>query len=424
MSTPPQNDDPSGKALGPEIDPGRLLENIMYFARTLRAAGLPVGPAKVLLAARAVAAAGLISRDDFYWALHTVFVNRHDQEKLFDQAFHIFWRNPAILDRMLATLLPSSPLGDEMAAKDTDELSPRLVEAFNLKKQRDGAEDPTAEDRIEIDSVLTFSSKEVLQSIDFEKMTNRELLEAKEAIRRMRLPIMALPTRRFRPARAGARADLRASMRAALRSGGSIIPLRWKVRRHRHPPLVVICDISGSMSRYSRMLLHFMHAITNDRDRVHSFVFGTRLTNITRQLRQKDIDIALEQVTERVVDWSGGTRIGACLRAFNRHWARRVLGQGAIVVFISDGLDRDNAEGLKEEIERLHKSCRRLIWLNPLLRYEDYAPKSLGAQAIIPHVDDFRTVHNLESLGQLASVLSHEPARREEGVSAWLTAAG
>ena len=171
------------------------------------------------------------------------------------------------------------------------------------------------------------------------------------------------------------------------------------------------------------MFLHFMHAITNDRDRVHSFVFGTRLTNITRQLRLKDIDVALEQVTDRVVDWSGGTRIGACLRAFNRHWARRVLGQGAIVVFISDGLDRDNAEGLKEEIERLHKSCRRLIWLNPLLRYEDYAPKSLGAQAIIPHVDDFRTVHNLESLGQLASVLSREPARREEGVSAWLTAA-
>jgi uncharacterized protein with von Willebrand factor type A (vWA) domain len=236
----------------------------------------------------------------------------------------------------------------------------------------------------------------------------------------MRLPIMDLPTRRSRPAHgAGQRADLRATMRAALRSGSDTIPLRWKRPRRRHPPLVVICDISGSMSRYSRMLLHFMHAITNDRDRVHTFLFGTRLTNITRHLRQKDVDVALEKVAEVVVDWSGGTRIGASLREFNIHWSRRVLGQGAVVLFISDGLDRDNAEGLGAEIERLHKSCRRLIWLNPLLRYEGYEPKSLGAQVLVPHVDDFRTVHNLDSLSQLTEVLSKPVTRRQEAANTW-----
>jgi hypothetical protein len=174
------------------------------------------------------------------------------------------------------------------------------------------------------------------------------------------------------------------------------------------------------MSRYSRMLLHFLHALTNDRDRVHTFLFGTRLTSITRHLRQRDVDVALDRVANAVEDWSGGTRIGASLADFNRHWSRRVLGQGAILLFISDGLDRDAGEGLAQEMERLHKSCRRLIWLNPLLRYEGFEPKSLGMRAILPHVDDFRTVHNLESLTQLAEALGEAGARREEGVSRWL----
>ena len=211
-------------------------------------------------------------------------------------------------------------------------------------------------------------------------------------------------------------------MRAALRSGRDVIPLKWKSRRRRHPPLVVLCDISGSMSRYARMLLHFLHAITNDRDRVHSFLFGTRLSNITRHLRNKDVDLALEKVSKQVLDWSGGTRIGACLQDFNVTWSRRVLGQGAIVLLISDGLDRDDASGLSREMERLHKSCRRLIWLNPLLRYDGYEPKSQGAKAMMPHVDEFRPVHNLASLAELTAVLSRPVRRRQEGVTEWLEA--
>ena len=397
---------------------GRLAENIMHFGRTLRAAGLPAGPGKVLAAIRAVETVGVRRRDDFYWALHAVFVNRRDQQDLFDQAFEIFWRNPQILERMMGLLLPDVQPTIGRNPDDANAINRRLAEA--LRAGHAGGEEARterAEDEVEIDSVLTYSDREVLRHMDFEQMSAAEIAQAKAAIAAMRLPILTLPMRRFRPAPAGNRADLRATMRAALRSGGDTIPLRWKQQQRRHPPLVVICDISGSMSRYSRMLLHFLHAVTSDRDRVHSFVFGTRLTNVTRYLRHKDIDVALEKVASAVVDWAGGTRIGACLHDFNRTWARRVLGQGAVVLFISDGLDRDNAEGLRGEVERLHRSCRRLIWLNPLLRYEGYEPKSLGAKAIMPHVDDFRTVHNLESLTQLTDVLSEPISRRQEAAA-------
>ncbi|MEQ9607853.1 MAG: VWA domain-containing protein [Kiloniellaceae bacterium] len=412
------NDSPADTPPGPDRrDQGRMAENILYFARTLRAAGLPLGPGKVLDALKAVEAVGIGRRDDFYWTLHAVFVNRRDQQEVFDQAFHVFWRNPEILQRMMALLLPDiTPLAGQRP-DDADELSRRLTDALR-PKGGEGQEPDEQEEKQEIDAALTFSSKEVLQSIDFEKMSAAELAEARQAIQSMRLPIMEVPTRRFRPG-GGAKADLRATLRAALRQGGDTIPLRFKKPRLRHPPLVVLCDISGSMSRYSRMLLHFMHAVTNDRDRVHTFVFGTRLTNITRHLRHKDVDVAVENVAETVVDWSGGTRMGACLHDFNVTWARRVLGQGAVVLLISDGLDRDNAAGLEAEVERLHKSCRRLIWLNPLLRYEGYQPKSLGAKALIPHVDDFRTVHNLESLGDLAAAISRPAARRAEGMTQW-----
>jgi uncharacterized protein with von Willebrand factor type A (vWA) domain len=215
---------------------------------------------------------------------------------------------------------------------------------------------------------------------------------------------------------------MRATLRAALRSGGSVIPLQYRKRRRKPPPLVILCDISGSMGRYTRMLLHFMHAITNDRDRVHTFLFGTRLTNVTRYLRNKDIDVAVEKCTGAVEDWSGGTRIGESLADFNRYWSRRVLGQGAVVMLISDGLDRDAGRGLDVEMERLHKSCRRLIWLNPLLRFEGFEPKSQGIRAIMPHVDEFRPVHNLESLTELVEALNRQLIRRQEGMAQWLEA--
>jgi uncharacterized protein with von Willebrand factor type A (vWA) domain len=398
--------------------PGRLLENLMFFARTLRAAGLPIGPGRVIEALRAVETVGIERRDDLYWTLHSVFVNRQDQRPIFDQAFHVFWRNPKLLERMMAMLLPS--IGMPEGQEKGEEISRRLAEAMRAAEGEGSDQDQEPEEEeIELDAAMTFSDRELLQHADFEKMSIEELEQAKRLVKRMTLPIMDLPTRRFAPDPHGRRIDMRATLRASLRSGGPPA-LRRRNPRRRHPPLVIICDISGSMSRYSRIVLHFMHAVTNDRDRVFAFLFGTRLTNITRLLRHRDVDVALDRVTRTVEDWSGGTRIGYCLAEFNAKWSRRVLGQGAVVLFISDGLDRDIGEGLEHEMERLHKSCRRLIWLNPLLRYDAYEPRSMGARAIMPHIDDFRPVHNLASLADLGAVLATPGRRRMEGVSRWL----
>lgn len=399
---------------------GKFAENIMHFARVLRRAGLPVGPGKVIEALRAVELAGLQRREDFYWTLHSVFVNRRDQRELFDQTFHIFWRNPELLEKMMSLLLPTTFLEDS-TAQEREKANRRVSDAM----APDGENMPSAKgeeegETVEIDATLTYSDQEQLRHMDFESMSAEEVALAKKAIARLRLPIVAVPTRRFKPSARGQKIDMRRSMRASMRTGGASIPLRRRTRVHRHPPLVVLCDISGSMSQYSRMFLHFLHAITNDRDRVHTFLFGTRLTNVTRYLRTRDVDVALEKIGESVEDWSGGTRIGQTLSDFNVNWSRRVLGQGAMVLFISDGLDRDAGSGLSEEMERLHKSCRRLIWLNPLLRYDGFEPKSKGIRAILPHVDDFRSVHSLNSLDELATVLSRPPSRVEEGYSASL----
>lgn len=390
---------------------GRLVANLMHFARALRAAGLPVGPGKVIDAVAAVEAVGITDRRDFYWTLHAVFVNRPDQRLIFDQAFHVFWRNPDLLKKMMGLVLPEMRVESE--SEDGAEMLRRLAEALHPGGSEPGE---PQEEKIEFDAAMTFSDRERLRGMDFEKMSLEELARAKAAIARMRLPVQDIPIRRFRPDPRGARADLRATLRAALRSGG-IIELKRKSRRVRPPPLVVICDISGSMSRYSRLFLHFMHSVTNDRDRVHTFVFGTRLTNITRYLKYRDVDLALERVGEAVTDWSGGTRIGHCLAEFNRLWSRRLLGQGAIVLLITDGLDRDAGMGLAREMDRLHRSCRRLLWLNPLLRYEGFEPRSLGMKAMLPYVDEFRPVHNLDSLEGLIAVLS-APAAARRGAAA------
>lgn len=379
---------------------GFLTTNLMRFARLLRKVGMPVGPGRMLEAVRAIEAVGLSSRDDFYWALHAVFVNRQDQRELFDEAFRHFWRNPHLMERMAGLSLPSP---DGESEEDEVALSRRMADA--LADEAGIASSPVGEPEAESDASLTWSRRELLGSKDFEEMSAEEIREARIAVARMRLPIMEVPTRRWRTDTAGARADLRASLRAAMRGGGDIIPLRKRQRRRRHPPLVILCDISGSMEVYSRMFLHFMHAITNDRDRVHTFLFGTRLTNVTRHLRHRDVDMSLERVSAAVQDWAGGTRIGECLHQFNRDWSRRVLAQGAVVLLITDGLDRDAGAGLSEEMQRLHKSCLRLIWLNPLLRYDAFEPKSLGIRAIMPHVDEFRPVHNLDSLAKLADIL-------------------
>ncbi len=391
---------------------GKLAENVMHFARLLRAAGLRVGPDRVIDTVRALQIAGAERREDWYWTMSSVLLSREEQRPIFDQAFRLFWRDPKLTEKMMQMLLPKTY---GRTPKPEEQQSQRLTDAlFGQKKPEEERE----EQKIELDARLTFSSREMLQRMDFDTMSAAELAEAKKMMRELRLPLPMVRTRRLAPHRRGARVHLRATMRESLREGGDIIPLVRARTVQVHPPLVVLCDISGSMNPYARMFLHFLHAITNDRDRVHTFVFGTRLTNVTRQLRHRDVDVAMAKVADAIKDWSGGTRIGVCLREFNWRWARRVLGQNACVLLVSDGLDREAGEGLAEEMERLAKSSRYLVWLNPLLRYERFEAKPAGVRAMLPHVDLFLPVHNLKSLVELAHTLSRPLARPMEA-SAW-----
>jgi uncharacterized protein with von Willebrand factor type A (vWA) domain len=384
------------------LNQGRLPENVMHFARLLRAAGLRVGPDRVVDCVNALALVGPPRhdprRDDWYWTMSAVLLSREEQRPIFDQAFQIFWRDPKLSERMMQALLPKV---QGRPAKPEQQQSQRLTDALHRNEQK-----PPAEQRLDLEARLTFSSREVLSRMDFDTMSAAELAQAKRMIAELRLPLPEIRTRRYYPSLNGNKIDLRRSLRQTLREGGDLIPLVRAAPRELHPPLVVLCDISGSMNPYARMFLHFLHAITNDRDRVSVFVFGTRLTNITRQLRHRDVDVAMAKVAEAIKDWSGGTRIGHSLREFNFKWARRTLGQNACVLLVSDGLDREAGEGLGEEMERLAKSCRYLVWLNPLLRYEKFEARPAGVRAMLPHVDLFLPVHNLQSLVDLAKTLS------------------
>jgi hypothetical protein len=394
---------------------GRLAENVMHFARLLRAAGLRIGPDRVLDSVRALEIAGAhqfpLRRDDWYWTMSAVLLSREEQRPIFDQAFRIFWRDPKLAEKMMQLLLPKA----HGTAKPEEQQSQRLTDALYAKPNPEQRES----EKLELEARLTFSSREILQRMDFDTMSAAELAQARQMISQLRLPLPLIRTRRQRTDRNGRKIDVRATLRESLREGGDIIPLVRTAPRELHPPLVVLCDISGSMNPYARMFLHFLHAITNDRDRVSVFVFGTRLTNITRQLRHRDVDVAMAKVAEAIKDWSGGTRIGHSLREFNWKWARRTLGQNACVLLVSDGLDREAGEGLAEEMERLAKSSKMLVWLNPLLRYEKFEARPAGVRAMLPHVDLFLPVHNLKSLVDLARTLSEPAAKTGQERRSW-----
>jgi uncharacterized protein with von Willebrand factor type A (vWA) domain len=267
------------------------------------------------------------------------------------------------------------------------------------------------EREVELDTTFTMSDRELLQKKDFAQMTAAEIAAAKLAISRLVLSLDEVKTRRLAPARHGHLIDMRGTLRASMKAGGALIDLKYLGRKTRLPPIVALLDISGSMSDYTRLFLHFLHAITDARKRVHTFLFGTRLTNVTRALKSRDPDDALAACSASVLDWSGGTRIATSLHAFNKLWARRVLGQDAIVLLITDGLERDPDDRLAFEIDRLHRSCRRLIWLNPLLRFDGFEAKAKGIQTMLPHVDEFRPIHNLESMASLTEALSAQGGR-------------
>lgn len=395
---------------------GRLAENIVYFARTLRKAGMRVGPASVKDAIEAVLAAGIGDREDFYWTLHAVLVNRHEDHAVFDEAFRLFWRSRELVEKMLAMFSPIAP--DHREKQKPRPAENRVSQALFEGHRKNQPPKETPE--IEVDARFTVSGNEVLRGKDFAQMDAVELAAARREIAALRLPFDLVRTRRFRPDPRGAKIDARAMMRSAARTGGDLVLPKFRSPRQVHPPLVVLADISGSMSQYTRIFLHFLHAMTEKRRRVHAFVFGTQLTNLTRQMRRKDPDEALAECSAAVRDWSGGTRIGDTLHEFNRLWSRRVLGQGAIVLLITDGLERDDVAGLGEEMERLRKSCRRLIWMNPLLRFDGFEARARGVRAMLPHVDEFRPVHNLNALADLCAALGDDRRGGHMDVRRWL----
>ncbi len=389
--------------------------NVMHFARVLRSAGLPVGTDRVELALQALPLVGLHSRRDLHAVLGACLVTRHEHQPMFDQAFQLFWRDPDLLGRMMRMMLP------QVHAKPHDGVLPpqnrRLADALFPPGAPPPPEPPR---RVELDATLTASARERLHKADFDSMSADEWQAAKRALRTLAPLARPLPTRRMQRSAQHGRADWRATLRAQARSADLAWRPVWQRPRRRPPPLVVLADISGSMSRYSRMLLHFAHALARPelrpgaRSAVESFVFGTRLSRITRLLRERDPDLAVAQVVRAVADWSGGTRIGDCLHEFNQRWARRVLSSRATVLLVSDGLEHGDAAALQLlafEAERLHKSCRRLVWLNPLLRFDRFEPKAGGVRALLPHVDSFVAAHNLDSLQQLAELLARDAAQ-------------
>jgi len=385
---------------GRGVTSGALLANLVGFVRLLRQAGVRVGPGATLDAVRAVEAVGVARRADFRWALHAVLVHRRDDHEVFERAFEVFWRDPSRAPAELADLLPKA----QRAAAEVRRPGERRVgdaAAPPLRSVRQRRPDAATS----VDVFLAWSGQELLKTRDFEQMSAEEVEAARRVIAAMSLDVSRQRTRRWRAHSRGGHIDLRRTLRGSVRAGRGWIPLARRRSRERPLEVVILCDISGSMERYARMLLHFAHALTASRAGVHTFLFSTRLTNVTHELRDRDVDRALAAAGAAAPDWSGGTRIGAGLEAFNRLWSRRVLGRGAIVLLVTDGLDREGAEGIGKEAALLRRSCKRLVWLNPLLRYEGFEPKAEGIRALLGHVDDFRPMHDLESLAQLADAL-------------------
>jgi uncharacterized protein with von Willebrand factor type A (vWA) domain len=383
--------------------PGRLARNVVAFARLLRDAGLPVGIDRSIAAIRALTLLGLDRREDVRAALSATLTSRREHQALFDAAFDAFWRDPKLVERMLAALLPR--IEGRGRAPPAARRPARLEQALSARER--AARPPAAEpgsDEVELDAVLTWSDREQLRSRDFDSMSVEEFRQAVRLVREVRLPLDPVPSRRWRAARRGP-VDLRATLRGIARSP-SVGSVARRSRRVRPPPLVILCDVSGSMDRYARVVLHWSHALVRARPRVSVFAFGTRLTDVTRALRRRDPDEALEAVGRTVADWGGGTRIGPCLDRFNRDWARRMLTGNAAVLLVTDGLDRADDGALGEAAATLARFARRLIWLNPLLRYDGFEPRAAGVRALLPHVDRHLPVHSLDRLDDLGRALS------------------
>ena len=402
LTAPPSPPAQLSPSKGEDAKRNFLLQNIVHFGRVLRHAGMPIGPDRILQAVAAIEAVGLNHRSDVHAALSAVLLDKHEQQTLFDAAFATFWRDPKLLEQMMYALLPKISGRGE---KHQPPRANRLQEALQAPRAPELPKPTpqTAQEELQFEASFTFSDRERLQNADFESMTTAEFEQAKKLAERMEMPIAPVMRRRHAPSARGS-IDLRATMLHSARSPLSL-QAAYSQPRFELPPLVVLMDISGSMDRYSRLFLHYVHGLTRRHPNVHTLTFGTRLTHITRCLKNRDPDVALAQADSQVHDWKGGTRIASSLEAFNKDWARRMLGGNAAVLLLTDGLDRDENGQLSEAAARLSRMAHQLVWLNPLLRFDGFAPKAAGVRALLPHVDRMLPVHNLASLADLAKAL-------------------
>jgi len=372
---------------------------VVGFAKLLRAVGISVGTDATVLAVRAVSNLSAGDSVAFFWVLQGIFVSRHSEQDIFNQAFGMYWMHSGAVSDLLGSAAADKP------PKDRQPMFRRLRDALSentAPPMMPESDDPNEE------MTGTYSDIEVLRHMDFAMMSEAEFRLAKREIAEMRMPCEERKTRRFKQALHGTRVDVRRTMKEMAVSGGDMVKLSYKRRIERRVPLVVLCDISGSMENYARILVHFLYFLANDRDRVNVFLFGTRLSNITQRLKDRDPDRAISRVSTEVNDWAGGTRIGASLREFNKKWSRRLLGHNATVLILTDGLERGDGTDLEKEVWRLKARSRRLIWLNPLTGYAQYEPAASGAKILSKHVNLMLPCHNLESLRDLAGSLHRE----------------
>jgi uncharacterized protein len=394
-----------GVFLGSDDNPypyegGQLLHNLLLFGRVCRALGMKVTPNRMMEVARALEHIDLGYKRDFYYTLRAYLLSHPRELDYFDEAFNIFWQRPAEGFRTLDL----RSLGEERRKKKTQFLPP----ANSAPSDDEDNSKPIDSSLVAL--VPTFSQQESLRHKDFAEMTGEELEQAKGIMDKLPKSLGMRRTRRYKAGK-GRLIDLRRTLRESMRRQGEVIQLPTRSPKEKPRPIVLICDISGSMERYTRILLHFMHTLASSMYQVESFVFSTDLTRITRQIRQKSVDEALYDVGYTVKQWGGGTKTGESLHTFNYHWSRRVLGRGAIVMVITDGWDRGNIPMLDVEMSRLHRSCQRLIWLNPLLDSPEYEPLTRGAQAMLPHIDDFLPIRNLANLEMIVKALENLNSR-------------
>ena len=427
-----------------ELERGeRLLYRLTEFGRILWEVGIDVGPRKMLDLAETLKYVDITNKEDFYNTLKCSLLAKHEQEALFNQMFLYYWymrdrqnnkgenpRGAAKRDERQMRLPPSERkrLAEHLNANEQQrkDLRSEMRQSERPRRAHERIDEDDDDDKAQPQGTA-YSAIEMLRKKDFESFTWEEVQEAKKLMAEMRWHLGQRPTHRKAPSRKGSYPDMRRIVRRNLKYGAEILELTWRETKQKPRPLVIICDISGSMSLYSRLLLHFIHTISNGLMNVEAFVFGTRLTHITRQLKKRDVDDAVRDVSKSVQDWSGGTRIGDALHYFNHYWARRVLGRGAVVLVISDGWDRGEAGVLEVEMDRLQHSCHRLIWLNPLLGSPDYRPLTIGMKTALPYIDNFLPAHNLDSLINLGNLLAtiddsrpeRSAAKRRKAVAAW-----